>query len=230
MVFTKASTLIVAMSAMSCDVAAFSTPRAFQRSSSASLMASPVDRTCAIKEAVQAGKTFGPTSQEAKLAWEVVEEIAESDISAAYTGGVNVEECEVTEIFDPACVDYGRNLEEMKQLMTNAKTEFIAVGKNLSNEIRPIKVTNPPAVTAQKDSPELRSALANAQLVTEQSGATSPAAKLAWEALEEQASNDEKNDALGGLMTDECLVEAMEACEAIEELNRAINLSKNIDR
>ena len=50
-----------------------------------------------------------------------------------------------------------------------------------------------------------------------------PEAALAWETVEEIAAASNA-PALGGKLTDECLVEAIEACEALDELNKALNL------
>jgi hypothetical protein len=43
------------------------------------LFATHPDASAAIEAAVKASKTYGPTSPEARVAWEVVEDIAASD-------------------------------------------------------------------------------------------------------------------------------------------------------
>jgi hypothetical protein len=52
-------------------------------------------------------------------------------------------------------------------------------------------------------------------------------AKLAWETLEDIAGNDSSAATKQAIDADEeCLIEMMEACEAMEELNRALFLDK----
>merc|ERR1719297_152631 len=54
---------------------------------------SRADSSDSVRKALEASKKYGASSKEARLAWEEVEEIDSSDNSAAYSGGVNTEEC-----------------------------------------------------------------------------------------------------------------------------------------
>ena len=64
-------------------------------------------------------------------------------------------------------------------------------------------------------------ALNDAKSVTNEFGIDSSEAKLAWEVVEELASDDFSEATKAGL-DEECLVESIQACEAIEELQRAL--------
>jgi pantoate kinase len=103
--------------------------------------------------------------------------------------------------------------------------------KYVTNHIRAVKLA-PPEKLASKErlhNPILDHALSEAKTMTKLHGATSKEAKLAWEAVEQISSNDSSEvmkvsiDAVDG----ECLVEMIEACEAMEELNRALFLNEN---
>jgi hypothetical protein len=75
-------------------------------------------------------------------------------------------------------------------------------------------------------SAQVKAALAAAKATTEKFGAVSPEAKLAWETLEEIASSDNSEAMAGALSEEECSIEetAMEACMALEELNRVLGV------
>lgn len=70
-------------------------------------------------------------------------------------------------------------------------------------------------------------ALKEAKEMEKVHGKGSPEAAVAWAELEEVASSGLSN-AMGTRLDEECLVEtAMEACQALDELNRALNLQKS---
>mmetsp|Transcript_25114 Transcript_25114/g.35179 ORF Transcript_25114/g.35179 Transcript_25114/m.35179 type:complete len:99 (-) Transcript_25114:90-386(-) len=93
--------------------------------------------------------------------------------------------------------------------------------KSLANDIQALKI---PATEGRsgKDSPQLRAAMEYAKECSSKFGATSPEARVAWAEVEEIGSGGYM-EALGGMITDECLVETLEACEALDELDRAVS-------
>lgn len=98
--------------------------------------------------------------------------------------------------------------------------------KAMAEEVQAIKITGAAAQTSNS-TPQTASALQAAKDAVAEYGADSVEAKLAWENLEEIASSGYSNS-IGKRMDDECLVEtAMEACMALEELNRVMNLDKS---
>jgi CP12 domain len=120
-------------------------------------------------------------------------------------------------------MEYGQKLDELATLV-KSQSPFVEQMKGLTDELKRIKVSAAPAQKA-KDSPELRAALKAAKAASAEFGPTSKEAAVAWDTVEEIAAAGNA-PALGGSLTDECLVEAIEACEALEELNRALSLTK----
>ena len=115
-------------------------------------------------------------------------------------------------------------MEELKSLVGNFEMSKFDQMKALTSELAAIKVSvdKSPKV----DSPELKAAvqqaMAEAKAIAEEKGADSPEAKVAWAEVEEVASSGLQN-AMGARLDEECLIDtAMEACEALEELNRAM--------
>jgi pantoate kinase len=72
------------------------------------------DTSRLVEEAMKITATHGLTSSEAKVAWEIVEEVDASDNSQATKGNMD-EECEVEATSDD-CLDYGRFLDELNVL------------------------------------------------------------------------------------------------------------------
>ena len=93
--------------------------------------------------------------------------------------------------------------------------------------VRPVKLGHPSlahddASHAIED-PVLKKAFANAELTTEWWGIKSKQAKLAWEVVEDILSRDNSEVMKGPLdYNEECLVDLMEACEGLAELDRAL--------
>lgn len=129
-------------------------------------------------------------------------------------------ECSVEDEASKACKEYGEKLDELSALVKE-QNPYLEKMKGLANELQQIKVTATKASPA-KDSPQLREAVAAAKAASEEFGATSGEAAVAWDTVEEIAAAGNA-PALGGSLADECLVEAMEACEALDELNRALD-------
>jgi len=142
---------------------------------------------------------------------------------SAATGGSLADECELTDgEVSKACMEYDKNLEEL-QKMLKENAPFIQKMKSIASDLENIKMTTAPAVQA-KDSPELRAAVAEAKKATDEFGPTSSEARLAWESVEEIASAGNAGALGGKLSTEECLVETAEACEALEKLEKALEL------
>ena len=120
-------------------------------------------------------------------------------------------------------MEYGDKLDELQSLL-NQQAPFVEQMKQMTGDLQKLKVTATKP-TAAKDSPQLREAVKAAKAAGEKYGAGSPEAAVAWDNVEEIAAAGNSN-ALGGNLADECLVEALEACEALDELNRVLNLDR----
>jgi hypothetical protein len=123
-------------------------------------------------------------------------------------------------------MEYSKKLDELDEMIKMQKPMLDKVTQ-MANEIRAVKVAIP-EVKKAVSSPELKAALAAAQAISKEKGATSPEAKMAWEDVEEIASASSHSGDMPTPLTEECLVDAArEACEAIDELNRVLMLSKS---
>eukprot|EP00562_Extubocellulus_spinifer_P032527 CAMPEP_0178731750 /NCGR_PEP_ID=MMETSP0699-20121125/30201_1 /TAXON_ID=265572 /ORGANISM="Extubocellulus spinifer, Strain CCMP396" /LENGTH=203 /DNA_ID=CAMNT_0020383827 /DNA_START=211 /DNA_END=823 /DNA_ORIENTATION=- len=186
-------------------VSAFAPSPAHLGRPSTSLRAARPDASAAIKEALDASKKYGATSPEARVAWD--------KFSAASVG--------VAEVETPA--EYQEKVEALAALLKEQQ-EKIASIKSLAEDLKGIKLSKPEGGSSSVDSAQMSKALEEAKSATEKFGMDSNEAKLAWETVEEIASSD-VGEALKGSLEEECLVETIDACEAIEALQAA--LSKN---
>lgn len=125
------------------------------------------------------------------------------------------------------CLDYGEKMEELNKLLKLHRPMITEV-KRIAEEIQSIKL-KASEIKPGSDSPELRAALDNARKTSKEFGATSAQAKVAWAEVEEIASAS-NSLAIGARLDEECLVETIEACEAIEEVQRVLNLGKSTSR
>ena len=145
--------------------------------------------------------------------------------NSAATVGTLADECDITdEEMTAKCMEYDAKMEELKSIVGDFQMSKFDQMKALTSELSAIKMTVASAPKA--DSPELKAAvkkaMAEAKAISDEKGADSPEAKVAWTEVEEIASSGLQN-AVGARLDEECLVDtAMEACQALEELNRAM--------
>mmetsp|Transcript_5889 Transcript_5889/g.8756 ORF Transcript_5889/g.8756 Transcript_5889/m.8756 type:complete len:233 (-) Transcript_5889:143-841(-) len=197
--------------------------RAAPRFAVSSLNLERGDSTDAVDAALEASRSFGATSEEARVAWDIVEEIRASDNSAAYVHS------EDDTLADPSenKVYYDKFL-ELKQLSELQKTHIDSV-RQVTESIRAVKLSPPENKILDegdegRSDPILDHALSEAKRMTEEHGITSSQAKIAWEVVEEIASSDMSEAMKGSISEEDCLIEMIEACEAMDELNRALFL------
>jgi len=212
---------IVALSFLFTSADAFVLPSRFGAPSTA-LQAERSDAAEAIQTAMEATRAHGATSKEAMVAWDIVEEINSSDNSVAYKNSEK-----------DALADPSKNKEmydsfvELKKLGEIQRTQVESI-KQVTEQIKAIKIAGPASWNDEHTSnPMFEVALTEAKAMTEEHGIESTEAKLAWETLEEIASNDSSvvmKQAIDA--EEECLVEMIEACEAMEELNNVLFTQK----
>jgi hypothetical protein len=136
------------------------------------------------------------------------------------------DECDV-DLTSAACIEYSSKVDELRQILETASPMTNKI-RSIALEMKAIKM-KPVDMPVGADSPAVRAALKAAKAATAEYGADSTEAKLAWESLEEISSASEALGALGGSLTDECLTEMIEACEALDELQRAIDVVNAIE-
>mmetsp|Transcript_45132 Transcript_45132/g.130315 ORF Transcript_45132/g.130315 Transcript_45132/m.130315 type:complete len:216 (-) Transcript_45132:124-771(-) len=176
------------------------------------------DASAAVEEALKITATYGIDSNEARIAWETVEEMDAADFSEA-TKGSSMDECDV-EAPTQECKDYGQFLDELKNIQDmmaqkdeeKKKLKFVDVLKN-------VKLTSAKPSKA-RHSPELEAALEAAKKATAEFGATSKEARLAWEDYEEIASSGRLDNAMG-VCSDSA---GEDAAKAIAELDRVMGV------
>ena len=168
-----------------------------------------------IRAAMEATEMYGPTSPEARLAWETVEEFDARDNTAAYEGKNEYQWTD--QDIEQANAEIYASLQMIQQ-----RTEKLVYNqsqmKDVVAELQAIKLS-PPEKKPAPQIPGLWDAKLKARAISQQYGNTSAEARLAWEEVEEIASAGLEN-AMGEDMTQQCLVEAAEACLALEELSR----------
>ena len=137
--------------------------------------------------------------------------------------GSLAEECEITEeAVNAACEEYDAKMQELEGLL-KAQQPTIAALQDLATQVQQVKLAVPESKAGAK-SPALATALEEAKRITQEKGITSPEAAVAWDTVEEIAAADNSAASAGSMSEDECLIEAaMEACEALSELNRVIS-------
>ena len=121
---------------------------------------------------------------------------------------------------------FGEKLDELRSMLETQKPAMATL-QSMAEEIQQVKL-GAPTKQVGHESEQLQEAMAEAKRITDEKGIHSPEAHIAWETVEEIAAAD-NSSAMGGMLTDdECLIDAaMEACQALEELNRVLDLHKD---
>jgi len=183
---------------------------------------SRVDSTDAINAALETSKKYGATSKEARVAWEAVEEMDSSDNSVAYSGGATDDECD-TDTANEKCKEYEEKKQSLAELLQENKEKLNAM-KKLAQEVQSMKLPIPATSSSSAvDVPKIKDLIVKATAASDKFGNDSNEAKLAWENVEEVSASDNSAPTQPDL-EELCLVEAAEACEALEELGRVIIL------
>lgn len=173
------------------------------------------DDSTAVQEALAASKNFGAASKEARVAWDIVEEIRASDNSMAFKNSAKDTVADTTEQWN-----------ELKDLAELQKSHIENV-KLVTEQMRSVKLSPPPS-QEHVQNPLLQEALTEAKLLTEKHGIESSEAKLAWETLEDIAGSDSSEATKAAIDADEeCLIEMSQACEALDELNKALFVTES---
>ena len=209
----------------------------------------------AIEAALAATKKYGPTSKEAAVLWDIVEEMDASDnrcverslhmkvsirgfaicfsiISFAETHITCTHLSSATKThsvaYKPAIVDaeYENKVKTLAQMLTKTREELDLV-KQLAEDLKGVKLASPVAATSSDESEDfataMTKALAAARTATEKFGVDSTQAKLAWETVEEIAASATDDEATRAPLDEECLIELIEGCEALEKFKAALD-------
>mmetsp|Transcript_3175 Transcript_3175/g.4743 ORF Transcript_3175/g.4743 Transcript_3175/m.4743 type:complete len:224 (+) Transcript_3175:83-754(+) len=173
----------------------------------------------AIARALEMSKLHGPTSKEAQLAWEEVEEVDASDNTVAFKGSLE-EECSIkTPEEELACKEYNEKMDQLSAILKQEREPLRQI-EDLVKQLKGIKLPKAP-LSSGIPKPDTKAAIAEAKAAVAKFGASSVEAKLAWETVEEIAASD--NSSVGSASLDEeCLLELEEACATLHEFNDII--------
>jgi len=169
-----------------------------------------------IEAALAASKEFGATSKEAGVLWDIVEEMDSSDNSAAFKPPVEDAE-------------YESKVKALSQMLTSTKDELDQM-RALADELKGVKIAVPSGSSGSGDSDAMKSALAAAKVASAASAEAKLAwetveveAKLAWETVEEIAAGGADGEASRPSLDEECLIELIEGCEALEKFKSTLD-------
>lgn len=121
--------------------------------------------------------------------------------------------------------EYETKVKALSQMLTSTKDELQAM-KTLAAELKDVKLAKPPSggsAVSKDSSAAMKSALAEARSATEKFGMDSTEAKLAWETVEEIAAGASDSEGFRPSLDEECLVELIEGCEALEKFKTALD-------
>jgi len=186
---------------------------------------------------MEASERYGIHSPEARLAWEVVEEFdARTNDSAAYEaaddqqqgrgGGLGLSPEQLQQAY--ADLQVSMDIMQRNQYAATSFQNNQQLMKDVAAELKAIKLS-PPTSQPSPKIPGLWDSKLKARGITQQFGVYSVEAKLAWEEVEEIASSGLEK-AIGGDLYEEgsCdLVQAAQACMALEELDRFLYYNEN---
>lgn len=146
--------------------------------------------------------------------------------SAATTKIISADEECLVDAASAACMEYNTKMQLLQNLLNEQLLPKMTAVKSLATEIQAIKI-QAAEITPAASSPALQEALDQAKSTETKFGKGSPEAILAWSELEEIAAAGLGN-AMGARLDEECLVDqTIQACIAMEELNRAIASAVN---
>merc|ERR1719203_389596 len=154
-----------------------------------------------------------------------------SDNSIAYSGVIHQKNVTTTQIVRNV-KNTKKKMQALGALLEENKAKIYAM-KTLAQEVQNMKVPVPGSVSTDEDQSEavnvalIQELIAGAKEASSKFGAESNEAKLAWENVEEVSSADSNNIATQPTLEEICIVEAVEACAALEELGRVITLTRS---
>lgn len=164
-----------------------------QTKASSALFSRP-DSSAAVAEALRISKEFGGSSDEAKLAWETVEDMDASDMAPALSQAAQLSDEEVNKM------DYATQVSALSYLLQDTREKLDQM-RVLASNIKKLELKDKSLTKLPPNSASLKTALEEAKAAKDVHGASSPEAIKAWEEVEHCA------DSING--EDECNIESM---------------------
>ena len=135
------------------------------------------DSSKAVEDALRISKEFGASSEEARVAWDIVEEMDASDNSPATSQVPALSAKEV------ASRDYATEVRALAYLMQETKEKFSQM-KALAVNLKEMELSDPSLTKLPPESAALKTVIAEAKAAMEAKGPNSPEAVKAWENVE----------------------------------------------
>ena len=151
------------------------------------------DSSAAVAEALRLSREFGATSDEARSAWETVEEMDSSDPSPAMG-----ERRRRDDDADQKSMDYATQMRSLNQLLTSTREKLEQI-KTLATNLKEFDIEDPNLSKLPDTASGLKVALQEAKAATEVFGPDSPQREQAWTEV------DFCTDVMGGV---ECHVDS----------------------
>jgi hypothetical protein len=145
-----------------------------QQQSNRALQARP-DSSAAVAEAIRISKEFGATSSEARVAWEIVEEMDASDVSPSMPSSqaAPLSEEELHQM------DYLVQIRALNQLLTDTQEKLSQI-KTLASNLKELEIEDPNLSKLPETAAGLKTALQEAKAAAEVHGPNSPESTAAW--------------------------------------------------
>jgi hypothetical protein len=164
------------------------------KNSAVVLQARP-DSSAAVADALRISKEFGGTSSEARVAWEIVEEMDSADSSAAMpsSSSMNLSPEETHKM------DYAVQVRALNQLLADTEEKMSQI-KTLAHNLKEMETDDPTLAKLPPTATGLKTALQEAKAASEVHGPDSSESEAAWNEVEFCT------DIMGGV---ECNVDSM---------------------
>jgi hypothetical protein len=141
-----------------------------------------IDSSNAVAEAMRITKEKGATSSEARVAWDIVEEMDASDNS----GAINTATVTLS-----ARDDYANQVRALAYLLSATQETMDQIGTLVSN-LKNLDLEDPTLSKLPTDASGLKTVLAEAKAAVEVHGPNSPEAEAAWQSVETCADGMEE--------------------------------------
>jgi len=198
------------------------------------------DSSKAVADALRISKEFGASSEEARVAWDIVEELDASDNSAAvWDATPNLSEKEL------ASQDYAGEVRALAYLLQDTK-EKLSQMKALASNLKQLELSDPSLSKLPAEAAPLKTVIAEAKAAMEAEGPNSPEAIKAWENVENcvdtvdgtgECSVDstyrysakalKAHHYYDAVVDSEFLEEAVQALDTLDSLRRFIQIENN---
>ena len=202
------------------------------------------DSSEAVAEALRISKEYGASSQEARVAWDVVEEMDSNwtpNMDAATSSSSSTSSLTSDEMKK---VDYSIQVRALAQILQTNKETLHQI-KTLAGNIKQMELNDPSLTKLPSDASNLKTVLSEAKAAAEVNGPNSPEAIRAWDSVEncvdavngEECSVDsmyrysaaalKAHHYYDAVIDSEFLQEAIDAVETLDGFRRFVQVERN---